>query len=168
MQETDLARGTTWIKAKGRREKELVPLPKPVIDALGRYLRWRGPLWPVRCFKRVGSAAKPGAAPRDAVRATDRRGAWAAGRAARLVSFVAAYQHHPGGRTRAESWLGLDKIRAHSRHRSIATLMLYVREHDRQRTQATLMDLVHCTLGDRPSTLTHFPASFNVAPEKTR
>jgi integrase len=37
---------------------------------------------------------------------------------------------------------GLDKIRAHSRHRSIATLMLYVDEHDRQRTQTTLADLV--------------------------
>ena len=42
LQETDLARGTTWIKAKGRREKELVPLPEAVIAALKRYLRWRG------------------------------------------------------------------------------------------------------------------------------
>ena len=42
--------------------------------------------------------------------------------------------------------LGLDKIRAHSRHRSIATLMLYVDEHDRQRTQTTLADLVASTL----------------------
>jgi integrase len=46
----------------------------------------------------------------------------------------------------AELWqkagLGLDKIKAHSRHRSIATLMLYVDEHDRGRTQATLADLV--------------------------
>jgi hypothetical protein len=42
--------------------------------------------------------------------------------------------------------LGLDKIRAHSRHRSIATLMLYVDEHNRQRTQTTLADLVAATL----------------------
>jgi hypothetical protein len=42
--------------------------------------------------------------------------------------------------------LGLDKIRAHRRHRSIATLMLYVDEHDRQRTQTTLADLVASTL----------------------
>ena len=42
--------------------------------------------------------------------------------------------------------LGLDKIRAHCRHRSIATLMLYVDEHGRQRTQATLADLVAGTL----------------------
>jgi integrase len=42
--------------------------------------------------------------------------------------------------------LGLDKIRAHSRHRSIATLMLHVDEHNRQRTQTTLADLVAATL----------------------
>jgi integrase len=44
--------------------------------------------------------------------------------------------------------LGLDKIRAHSRHRSIATLMLYVDEHDRQRTQTTLADLVAGSLSE--------------------
>jgi hypothetical protein len=58
------------------------------------------------------------------------------------VSFVAADEHHPGGGTRARGGLGLDKIRAHSRHRSIATLMLCVDEHDRQRAQTTLADLV--------------------------
>ena len=42
--------------------------------------------------------------------------------------------------------VALLKIRAHSRHRSIATLMLYVDEHDRTRTQATLADLVAGTL----------------------
>jgi integrase len=42
--------------------------------------------------------------------------------------------------------LGLDKIRAHSRHRSIATLMMYVDEHDRQKTQTTLADLVASTI----------------------
>jgi hypothetical protein len=42
--------------------------------------------------------------------------------------------------------LGLDKISAHSRHRTIATLMLYVDEHDRHRTQTTLADLVAGTL----------------------
>ena len=52
---------------------------------------------------------------------------------------------HSGGH-RAEGGLGLDKIRAHSRHRSIATLMLYVDEHDRTRTQATLADLVAGTV----------------------
>ena len=42
--------------------------------------------------------------------------------------------------------LGLDKMRAHSRHRSIATLMIYVDEHDRQQTQKTLGGLVVGTL----------------------
>jgi len=38
--------------------------------------------------------------------------------------------------------LGLDKIRAFSRHRSIVTLMTYVDEHDREQTQRSLSDLV--------------------------
>ena len=42
--------------------------------------------------------------------------------------------------------LGLDKIRAHSRHRSIATLLFYVDEHDKRRTQSTLADLVASTI----------------------
>jgi hypothetical protein len=41
---------------------------------------------------------------------------------------------------------GLDKIWAFSRHRTIATLMIYVDEHDRQRTLKTLRDLVASTL----------------------
>lgn len=45
--------------------------------------------------------------------------------------------------------LGLDKIRAFSRHRSIATLMVYVDEHDRAQTQKTLGDLVASTLTEK-------------------
>jgi hypothetical protein len=45
-----------------------------------------------------------------------------------------------------EAGLGLDKIRAFSRHRTITTLMMYVDEHDRQNTQKTLGDLVANTL----------------------
>jgi len=44
LQETDLDRGNTWIKGKGRREKELVPLPASVVEALRRYLKRRGPV----------------------------------------------------------------------------------------------------------------------------
>jgi hypothetical protein len=36
----------------------------------------------------------------------------------------------------------LDKTRAFSRHKGIATLMIYVDEHDRETTQRTLGDLV--------------------------
>jgi site-specific recombinase XerC len=42
LETTDLARGTTWIKGKGRKEKELVPLPTAVVAALQRYLAHRG------------------------------------------------------------------------------------------------------------------------------
>src|SRR3977135_2317203 len=42
LQDTDLARGSTWIKGKGRKERELVPLPAPVIAAIRRYLTHRG------------------------------------------------------------------------------------------------------------------------------
>jgi len=38
------------------------------------------------------------------------------------------------------------KIRAFSRHRTIATFMIYVDEHDRVQTQETLGDLVASTL----------------------
>jgi hypothetical protein len=55
-------------------------------------------------------------------------------------------QQEQGGDVVQRAGFGLDKIRAHSRHRSIATLMLYVDEHDRQRTQTTLADLVASTL----------------------
>jgi hypothetical protein len=46
--------------------------------------------------------------------------------------------------------LGLDKIRAFSRHRTIATLMIYVDEHDREKTQRTLGDLVAGALTGTP------------------
>jgi integrase len=38
--------------------------------------------------------------------------------------------------------VGLDKVKAHSRHATIATLLIYADEHDRQGTQRTLADLV--------------------------
>ena len=37
-----MTRGSTWILGKGRRERELVPLPAPVIAAIQRYLVFRG------------------------------------------------------------------------------------------------------------------------------
>jgi hypothetical protein len=38
--------------------------------------------------------------------------------------------------------MGLDKVKAHSRHAAIGTLLLYADEHDRQGTQRTLSALV--------------------------
>jgi integrase/recombinase XerC len=42
LEDLDVARGTTWIKGKGRREKELIALPQLVTDAIAKYLRRRG------------------------------------------------------------------------------------------------------------------------------
>jgi len=45
--------------------------------------------------------------------------------------------------------IGLDKVRAHSRHRSIGTLLVYADEHDRLETQKRLSDLVAGTLATK-------------------
>jgi integrase/recombinase XerC len=42
LEDSDLARGNTWITGKGRRERELIPLPAPVIEAIRRYVTHRG------------------------------------------------------------------------------------------------------------------------------
>jgi integrase len=42
LEETDLTRGSTWILGKGRKEKELVPLPAVVVTAIRSYLTYRG------------------------------------------------------------------------------------------------------------------------------
>ena len=123
LEETDLARGSTWIKGKGRKEKELVPLPAAVVEAIRRYLAYRG---------RVPG---PLVQTRGQRRGKNRNGGLETRSVLRIVRELGQ-----------RAGLGLDKIRAHSRHRSIATLMLYVDEHDRQRTQTTLADLVASTL----------------------
>src|SRR5262245_31298495 len=46
----------------------------------------------------------------------------------------------------AKAGVGLDKVRAHSRHAVIGTLVIYPDEHDREGTQRTLADLVARTL----------------------
>lgn len=46
----------------------------------------------------------------------------------------------------AKSGIGLDKVRAFSRHASILTLMTYIDEHDREQTQRTLAGLVAAAL----------------------
>ena len=48
------------------------------------------------------------------------------------------------GLLQQERWTitGLDKVKAHSRHAAIGTLLIYADEHDRQGTQRMLGDLV--------------------------
>jgi integrase/recombinase XerC len=144
LDETDLARGTTWITGKGRREKEMIPLPAPAVEALRRYLRWRGgtkigPLFLTRSG-RISATGEHRLQTRSVLRIVRTLGqkvglhVWC--HALRHTSITQAAE------LGQKAGLGLDKIRAHSRHSSIATLMLYVDEHDRQRTQQTLADLV--------------------------
>jgi integrase len=42
--------------------------------------------------------------------------------------------------------VGLDQIRHFSRHRTLATMLIYRDEHDREATQRTLCDIVAATL----------------------
>jgi integrase/recombinase XerC len=146
LEETDLTRGSTWILGKGRKEKELVPLPAAVVTALRAYLTYRGRV-PGPRFQTRGQRGK------------NRNGALETRSVLRIVRELGQTvgQHiwchslrHTSITQAAElgqrAGLGLDTIRAHSRHRSIATLMLYVDEHDRRRTQTTLADLVAGTL----------------------
>ena len=144
IEETDLARGTTWIKGKGRREKELLPLPAPVVDAIRKYLRWRGgtkkgPLFLTRSG-RISATGEHRLQTRSVLRIVR-----VLGQKVGLHVWCHSLRHTSitqAAELGQKAGLGLDKIRAHSRHSSIATLMLYVDEHDRQRTQQTLADLV--------------------------
>lgn len=146
LEETDLDRGTTWIRGKGRREKELVPLPALVVTALRRYLRFRGPS-PGPLFQTRGERGRR----RDGrleTRSVLRIVRTLGQRIGRHV-WCHALRHSSitqAAELGTRAGLGLHQIRAHSRHRSIAMLLVYVDEHDRQQTQTTLADLVASTL----------------------
>jgi integrase/recombinase XerC len=146
LHETDLARGCTWIKGKGRREKELVPLPASVVDAIRRYLKHRGtvtgPLFVTRGNR--GKNRDGRLETRSVLRIVRELGqrvglhVWC--HALRHSSITAALD------AAAKNGIGLDKVRAHSRHAAIGTLLIYADEHDRQGTQRTLGELVAGTL----------------------
>jgi integrase/recombinase XerC len=147
LEETDLARGTTWITGKARREKEQIPLPVPVIAALRRYLEHRGtavrgPLFlsrsqrPGRDGRRLGT--------RSVLRIVRDLGervglhVWCHG-----LRHTAITEAIIGGQ---RAGLGLDQITAFSRHRSLTTMMLYRDEHDRAGVQRQLVDVVAASL----------------------
>jgi len=142
LETTDLARGTTWIKGKGRREKELVPLPAPLVVALRRYLVHRGnqagPLFQTR--GRRGKARDGRLETRSVLRIVRELGqrvglhVWCHG--LRHASITAALD------AAGKVGIGLDKVKAHSRHAAIGTLLIYADEHDRQGIQRTLSDLI--------------------------
>jgi integrase/recombinase XerC len=146
LQETDLSRGTTWIRGKGRKEKELVPLPVVVVEAMRRYLNYRGTV-PGPLFQTRGQRGKnrSGALETRSVLRIIRR----LGQKVGLHVWCHSLRHTSitqAAELGQRAGLGLDKIRAFSRHRTIATLMIYVDEHDRAQTQKTLGDLVAGTL----------------------
>jgi integrase/recombinase XerC len=158
LEETDLTRGSTWIKGKGRNERELVPLPAVVVTAIRRYLTYRGTFW-------------TGHMPRDTKRwplflARGNRGIHRDGRletrsvlrivrelGQRVGLHIWCHSLRHSSITQAaelgqKAGIGLDKIRAHSRHRTIATLMIYIDDHDREQTQRSLADLVASTIAE--------------------
>lgn len=150
LQDTDLDKGSTWIKGKGRRERELVPLPSQAVQAIQRYLTHRGtqagPLFLTRGLrgKRQDGRLEPRSVLRIVRVLGQRVGLHVWNHALR------PQQHHAGSDAGQKAGLGLDKIRAHSWHRSIATLLIYVDEQDRAQTQRTLADVVASTLTPPP------------------
>lgn len=146
--ETNLERGNTWIKGKGRRERELVPLPAPVIDAIKRYLKYRGetagPLFLTRGAR--GKNRDGRLETRSVLRIVRNLGqrcglhVWC--HALRHSAITTALE------AAGKAGIGLDKVKAYSRHSAIGTLLIYADEHDREGTQRTLADMVASTLGE--------------------
>ena len=134
------------IKGKGRREKELVPLPAPVVEAIRRYLTYRGtaagPLFQTRGHR--GKARDGRLETRSVLRIVRELGqrvglhVWCHGLRHTAIT-TAIEQGQKAG-------LGLDQIRHFSRHRTLATMLIYRDEHDREVTQRTLADIVAATL----------------------
>lgn len=146
LERTDLERGNTWIKGKGRRERELVPLPAVVVAAIRRYLVHRGanagPLFQTRGAR--GKSRDGRLETRSVLRIVrelgQRAGVHCWCHALRHSSITAAID------VAAKAGIGLEKVKAHSRHAAITTLLIYHDEHDRQGAQRTLADLVAGTL----------------------
>jgi integrase/recombinase XerC len=146
LEDTDLERGNTWIKGKGRRDRELVPLPKAVISAIERYVVHRGkgmgPLFLTRGNR--GKHRDGRLETRSVLRIVRELGqgiglhVWCHG--LRHTAITAAIEKGQ------QAGIGLDQIRAFSRHRTVSTMLIYRDEHDRSATQRTLADVVAGTL----------------------
>jgi integrase/recombinase XerC len=148
LEETDLARGATWIRGKGRREQELVPLPPLVIEALRRYLRHRdgatqGSLFASRS-RRGGRGALGKLTTRSVLRIIS-----ALGQRVGVRVWCHALRHT--AITEAiirgqQAGLGLDQIRAFSRHRSLQTMLVYRDARNEAAVQRQLTNVVANTL----------------------
>jgi integrase/recombinase XerC len=150
LEDTDLERGSTWIKGKGRRERELIPLPALVVPAIRRYLSHRGatagPLFQSRGNR--GKARDGRLETRSVLRIVRELGqrvglhVWCHG--LRHSSITTAIERGQ------QAGVGLDQIRTFSRRRSLATMLIYRDEHDREQTYRTLADVVASTLAPLP------------------
>jgi integrase/recombinase XerC len=146
LQDTNLDRGCTWIKGKGRKERELVPLPQPVITALRKYLTHRGtqagPLFMTRGNR--GKNRDGHLETRSVLRIVRELGqkigihCWCHG--LRHTAITTAIEKGQ------QAGVGLDQIRHFSRHKTLATMLIYRDEHNREATQRTLADVVAGTL----------------------
>lgn len=146
-EDCDLEQGCCWLAhAKNRRERVRMPLPSATSAAVRRYLRHRGtgsgPLIHTR-----GNRGKN----RDGSLETRSltRIIRLLGQACGFHCWPHALRHSSitvAAELGAKAGLGLDKIRAHSRHMNISTLQIYIDDHDRAQTQRTLADLVASTL----------------------
>jgi integrase/recombinase XerC len=153
LEETDLARGSAWIRGKGRRERELVPLPATVVAAVRRYLVHRGatgqgPLFvrhvvqrrQPRLFQEETVSEPRRLNPRSVLRIVAQLGArcgfhaWPHG--LRHAGVSAAIERS------GTIGLTLDQVRAFSRHASVSTLVQYHDEHDRTGVQRKLTNAV--------------------------
>lgn len=146
LQDTNLDRGCTWITGKGRKERELVPLPQPVIVALRKYLTHRGtqtgPLFMTRGNR--GKNRDGHLETRSVLRIVRQLGqkigihCWCHG--LRHTAITTAIEKGQ------QAGVGLDQIRHFSRHKTLATMLIYRDEHNREATQRTLADVVAGTL----------------------
>lgn len=146
LQDTNFETGTTWILGKGRREREIVPLPPLVVAAIQRYVVFRGskpgPLF--QTLGNRGTARDGGLETRSVLRIIRDLGH-------QIGQRVCCHGLRHSSITQAaevgqRAGFGLEKIRAHSRHKHIGTLMTYIDDHGRAENQRTLAELVEGTL----------------------
>lgn len=139
----DAAHGTLWVLGKGRREKALLKLPDAAVEAISKYLRSRGTVaGPL--FQSLGNMGRlrqnQRLETRSVLRIIRTRGAavgvklWTHGLRHAAIT-VAIEQGQKAG-------VGLDQIRHFSRHKQVATMMLYRDERDQAQTQARLAAIV--------------------------
>lgn len=164
LEDCDLANNTTWIKGKGRRERELIPLPEAVVASIRRYLAAAGRSLAPAGQRRYDTGRREAWGP--LFQSRGQRGKHSDGRletrsVLRIVRELGRkiglhLSPHPLRHTAIstaieygqKAGLGLDQIRHFSRHKALATMLIYRDEHDRAAVQKTLADVVADTLTD--------------------